>query len=78
MLKSTIAVTYELDDIQAGISELADETLRGVKIGGNAFGLLLCDSDADHDALAAGLRRRLGIPIVGFSTTSMFCGSEGL
>jgi hypothetical protein len=78
MLKSTIAVTYELDDIQCGISELADETLRNIKMGKNSFGLLLCDSDADHGVLAAGLRQKLGIPVVGFSATFMFSGRGGL
>jgi hypothetical protein len=77
MLKSTTAVTYELDDIQCGISELADETLRNIKTGKNSFGLLLCDSDADHSVLAAGLRQKLGIPIVGFSATSVFRGHDG-
>jgi hypothetical protein len=38
MLKSTTAVTYELDDIQCGISELADETLLDIKTGKNSFG----------------------------------------
>jgi hypothetical protein len=78
MLKSTTVTTYELDDIQTGISELADKTLRNIKLGGESFGLLLCDSDADHHALASGLRQKLGIPIVGFSTTAMFSHSEGL
>jgi hypothetical protein len=78
MLKSTTTVTYELDDIQAGISELAEGALRDTETGKNGFGLLLCDSDADHKTLAAGLKQKLGIPIVGFSATSMFCGKDGL
>ncbi|MDR1137543.1 MAG: FIST C-terminal domain-containing protein [Synergistaceae bacterium] len=78
MLKSSTAITYELDDIQAGISELADEILRNMKFGKSGFGLLLCDSDTDHGALAAGLHHKLGVPIVGFSTTAMFSGSDGL
>ncbi|MDR1509794.1 MAG: FIST C-terminal domain-containing protein [Synergistaceae bacterium] len=78
MLNSITAVTYELDDIQAGISELANETLRNIKFGRNSFGLLLCDSYSDHKALAEGLRQTLGIPIVGFSATAAFSGNGEL
>ncbi|MDR1966722.1 MAG: FIST C-terminal domain-containing protein [Synergistaceae bacterium] len=78
MLKSTVAITYELDDIQAGVSELADETLKNLTLQKNSFALLLCDSDVKHEEFVAELRRKLGVPIVGFSTTAMFSGGEGL
>jgi hypothetical protein len=78
MLKSTVAITYELDDISVGVSELVEETLDKLKLQDNSFGLLLCDSDVEHDKFVGELNRRLGVPIVGFSTTALFCGSTGL
>ncbi|MDR2179741.1 MAG: FIST C-terminal domain-containing protein [Synergistaceae bacterium] len=78
MLKSTFAITTELDDIDAGSSQLAEETLNNLELQGSSLGLLLCDSDVDHEKFAKSLHRKLGIPIVGFSSTAMICGREGL
>jgi hypothetical protein len=78
MLKSTTAITYELDDIKAGTDELASNTHSGLKLAGNSFGLLLCDSDVDHETFVRELSTKIGAPIVGFSTTALFSGDEGL
>ncbi|MDR1132593.1 MAG: FIST C-terminal domain-containing protein [Synergistaceae bacterium] len=78
MLKSTTAVTYELDDIASGTDELARITKENLTFARNGFGLLFCDSDVDHDKFVSELARKLGVPIVGYSATAMFCDSEGL
>ncbi|MDR3076198.1 MAG: hypothetical protein LBU26_02760, partial [Synergistaceae bacterium] len=78
MLKSTTVVTYELDDIKAGTDELARNTFEKLALGNSSFGLLLCDSDLDHSKFAGELSKKLGVPVVGFSSTAMFCGEEGL
>lgn len=77
MLNAFSAITYELDDIESGTSELAERILGNLKLQKNGFGLLLCDSDVDHDKFVRGLNERLGVPIVGFSTTAMLC-AKGL
>jgi hypothetical protein len=78
MLKSTTAVTYELDDVASGTDELARITKENLKLARNSFGLMFCDSDVDHAKFASELSRKLGVPIVGYSATAMFCGGEGL
>jgi hypothetical protein len=78
MLKSANAITTELDDIEAGTSELAEKTLEKLTLRKNSFALLLCDSDVDHEMFASKLHRKLGVPIVGFSSTAMISGEEGL
>jgi hypothetical protein len=78
MLKSTTAVTYELDDVASGTDELARITKENLKFARNSFCLLFCDSDADHAKFASELARKLGVPIVGYSATAMFCAGEGL
>jgi hypothetical protein len=77
MLKSTTAVTNELDDIASGTDELARSVKENLKFARNSFGLLFCDSDADHSKFASELARKLGVPIVGYSATAMLCG-DGL
>jgi hypothetical protein len=77
MLKSTTAVTYEIDDIASGTDELARVTKENLKLARNSFGLMFCDSDVDHAKFASELARKLGVPIVGYSATAMLCG-EGL
>ncbi|MDR1651182.1 MAG: FIST C-terminal domain-containing protein [Synergistaceae bacterium] len=78
MLKAATAVTYELDSIEKGISELSDKILKELDMKRSGIAIMLCDSDAEHEKLASGLHRRLGVPVVGFSSTAMFCRSEGL
>jgi hypothetical protein len=78
MFNSTTAVTYELDDIASGADELARITKENLTFARNSFGLLFCDSDVDHAGFASALARKLGVPIVGYSATAMFCGAEGL
>ncbi|MDR1944388.1 MAG: FIST C-terminal domain-containing protein [Synergistaceae bacterium] len=78
MLKSACAITAELDDIEAGTSELAQKTLEKLTLGKNSFALLLCDSDVDHKTFANKLHQKLGVPIVGFSSTAMISGEAGL
>ncbi|MDR1580222.1 MAG: FIST C-terminal domain-containing protein [Synergistaceae bacterium] len=78
MLKSTTAVTYELDDIASGTDELARTTKEKLKFARNSFGLMFCDSDVDHAKFASELARKLGVPIVGYSATAMFSDGEGL
>ncbi|MDR1966721.1 MAG: FIST C-terminal domain-containing protein [Synergistaceae bacterium] len=78
MLKSTTVITFELDDIEACASELAKETAKNLTLMSGSFALLLCDSDVRHNDLVDGLKRRLGIPIVGFSSTAMMSGADGI
>ncbi|MDR1914985.1 MAG: FIST C-terminal domain-containing protein [Synergistaceae bacterium] len=78
MLKSTTVITEELDDIDAGTSELAEKTLKNLHMRSNGFALLLCDSDVDHEIFAHTLHQKLGVPIVGFSSTAMISGERGL
>jgi hypothetical protein len=77
LIKSTVAITDELDDIEAGTSELAEATLGRLGSGANRIGLLLCDSDSKHDDFVKTLVRKLGYPVFGFTATALL-GAEGL
>ncbi len=78
MIRSTVALTYELDDLQLAAKELAEQTRERLAFRENTFGLLICDSEVDHDAFAREIRQRLHVPIVGFSSTAGFTREEGL
>ena len=78
MIKSTVVVSHELDDVTLAAAELCDRTAQELAHAKNSFGLLICDSDAEHDELLAEIRKRLDIPIVGFTCTAMLTGEHGL
>lgn len=78
MIRSTVALTQELDDIPTAVAELVDSTLSDLNIKKNSVGLLLCDSDADHKALIKGIREKIDMPVFGFSSTAIFTGTHGM
>ena len=49
MLKSTTAVTYELDDVASGTDELARATKDNLTLARNSFGLMFCDTVTSDD-----------------------------
>ena len=78
MIKSTIALSYELDDTALAAEELCEQTIQKLALSKNTFGLLICDSDTEHAGLLTEIRRRLDIPVVGFTSTAMLTGNHGM
>lgn len=78
ILHSTVALTHELDNIPRAASELAEQTFSKIKLQDNSFGILLCDSDTDHQTLFNELKKKLDIPIIGGSTIGIITGEKGL
>lgn len=78
MIRSTVAVSYEVDDVKLAAAELCDSTLEKVELLKNSFGILICDSDTEHSLLLSEIRKKLDMPIVGFSSMTMFTGEHGM
>ena len=78
MIKSTVAVSHELDNVVLAAAELCGQTAQKLALAKNSFGLLICDSDAEHAELLAEIQKSLDIPIVGFTCTAMLTGEHGL
>ncbi|MDR1979797.1 MAG: FIST C-terminal domain-containing protein [Synergistaceae bacterium] len=76
-MKSTVAVSYEMDDMEKAAEELASQVLQSLTLLTYSCGLLFCDSEVDHDALAAALKEKLPMPVVGCSTIATFNGKKG-
>jgi hypothetical protein len=71
-MKSAVATSYELDDVEKAASELANSITRQLELMANSVGILLCDADVDGAALSAKLYERLGIEVAGMTTLASF------
>ena len=69
-MKSAIAITSEIDDIQQCIDELTQQISTGLQYSKKSFGILFCDADIDVAALSGGLHEKMGLEILGLTTTA--------
>jgi hypothetical protein len=76
IVKSAVAITFELDDVHEAARELADSMRGQLQLQKNSVGILLCDADADGAALSAELSRLLDLPIAGMTSLATF-STEG-
>ncbi|MDR2528695.1 MAG: FIST C-terminal domain-containing protein [Synergistaceae bacterium] len=74
-MKSTLAVSYELDNVRKAANELASQVR--LPLAGNSCGLLFFDVATDAGALAAALEKKLSIPVVGCSTLATLDSKKG-
>ena len=70
-MKSAIALTWEIDDLEAAATELKAGVREKVEFGRSSVGIVYCDADADVSKLGALLHERLGFDIVGLTTTAL-------
>jgi hypothetical protein len=75
-MKSAVATTFELDDVNEAARELADSIREQLEPEENAVDILLCDADADGAGIGAELERLLDIPVAGMTSLATF-SSEG-
>ncbi|MDR1083145.1 MAG: hypothetical protein LBL27_04680, partial [Coriobacteriales bacterium] len=75
-MRSAVATTFELDDVEVSVRELAASIREQLTLEQNSVGILLCDADADGAGISAGLESLLGIPIAGMTSLATF-SSQG-
>jgi hypothetical protein len=75
-VKSAVATTFELDDVNGAAQELTDSIKEQIELQKNSVGILLCDADADGAGVSAQLNRLLNIPVAGMTSLATF-STEG-
>jgi hypothetical protein len=75
-MKSAVATTFELDDVNEAAQELAHSIQEQLELAKHSVGILLCDADADGAGISAELDRLLDIPVAGMTSLATF-STEG-
>lgn len=69
-MKSAIAFTEEIDDLDIAVDTLTSAIRGKLKFGTSAVGIVYCDADVAVGELGSKLHQNLGIDIVGVTTTA--------
>jgi hypothetical protein len=69
-MRSAVAFTEEIDDVQRACDELVFEVRGKIDYGQSTIGVVFCDADAAVAELGCGLHEQLGIDIIGVTTTA--------
>lgn len=69
-MKTAVACTAEIDDIELAVSELVSEIRKIISFERNSIGIVYCDADVDVAELGRLLNKELGIDIIGLTTTA--------
>ena len=75
-MRTITAVTWEIDDMDKAAEELLCKA-RELDLGKASVGIVYCDVEADLESLGALLNERLGIEIIGVTTTTAIEKNEG-
>ena len=67
-MKSTTAITMELDDAVKAAAQLAGSIGETLSLMKNSVGILLCDADMDGAAVTGELKRLLGMEVAGMTS----------
>ena len=76
-MKSAIATTSEIDDIEFAAKELASKIREKLQFCRNSMGIAFCDAEMDVAKLGELLHEALGIDIVGLTTTATIERGDG-
>ncbi|MDL2236835.1 FIST C-terminal domain-containing protein [Christensenellaceae bacterium OttesenSCG-928-K19] len=76
-MKSNVAVTYQVDDMQLAANELADGIMNGFALQKNSVGLLYCYSDIDLEDFVAHIMERFSFPVIGCTCIASMDGKGG-
>ncbi|MDR1946159.1 MAG: FIST C-terminal domain-containing protein [Desulfovibrio sp.] len=71
-MKSAVATSYELDDLEEAAEELASSVKERLDLKKHSVGILLCDADTDGAALTRALKDALGFEVAGMTTLAEF------
>lgn len=69
-MKSAIAITSEIDNLEAASEELVSKIKEKLAFGKTSVGMVYCDADVNVAELGGLLHKKLGIDIVGLTTTA--------
>jgi len=69
-MKTAVATTPEIDDLELATEELVSQIREKIKFERNSVGIAYCDADMDVAKLGEMLHAELGIDIVGVTTTA--------
>jgi len=69
-MKSAVAVTQEIDNLEIAAKELASQIRGKLDFGRNYIGVVYCDADVDVGKLGGLLHADMGMDIVGLATTA--------
>ena len=69
-MKSFVAITSEIDDIDLAVKELAVQLRNNIQFKDNSIGVAFCDADVDVANFGESLSKELNINIIGLTTTA--------
>jgi hypothetical protein len=75
-MDSTVAVTYEVDDMLAAAEDLSRQVKNRLQLKSRSIGILLAEGESEPEELLPALEERLGIDIIG-CTAMVQIGSQG-
>lgn len=77
MIRSIVATTQEIDDIEFASHEIYEQIQRGLQLGSNSVGLLYSEAEVPIERLVAQLRDCLGFEILYTSPLATMNGEKG-
>ncbi|MDR1396523.1 MAG: FIST C-terminal domain-containing protein [Desulfarculales bacterium] len=75
-MESSVAVTYEIDDMLTAAEDLSQQIKSSLTLKANSIGILLAEGESEPDQLLPALKERLGIEIIGCTVTAQI-SSQG-
>lgn len=76
-MKSTIAISKEIDDLDLAVKELAAQVRDNISFKRSSVGVVYCDADVEVGELGELLHAELGMDIVGLTTTATIERNNG-
>ena len=77
-MKALTAYTYEIDDVEAAVSEIVDQLQLGENLCGNSVGIISCYSEFIESGVVKAISEALPFDVVGCTTMmSGACGEVG-
>jgi len=76
-MKSAVATTREIDNIEAAAKELAGKIREKLTFARNSVGIVYCDADVEVEKLGALLHADFGFNIAGLTTTATVERNDG-
>jgi hypothetical protein len=75
-MRSIVAVTYELDDVEGAVRELWEQ-VKDQPLGKNSFGFVFCDAETPHDEFMKEAKARFPFELAGCTSIANFDTDSG-
>ena len=76
-MRSIVAVTNEIDDVQAAVAELQDQIMAQGGAGKNSCGIVYCDVEMPHEDFMRAIKEKLPFEVIGCTTIASFDTNNG-